>query len=268
MAIDTIVMAASLPIGAYTVGQIIPMNVVRGPKVVRDGNGAATLKRFVAVESNSPGVAVNPNVHIKNAQWNDEVIMPARGLTANVFAKGSPAIHNGGNVPLVPNSSFDGYVEIQTAGTTTAATDVLLFIDIEYSAIPAINNPAEQDGYPVTIEYKDPAVPAIAPGSIAASGLPMKKTSVDVFKAGYTYLLSEMFVDSTAAPAMLGFISITGAANQGGLERLIPFMADATYEMLPLMYSTPLVKGPMDINLAVMGSAAVLLDVQMDFVKR
>lgn len=265
--IDTMVFAASLPAGAYTKGQVIPLSLVDGPSVVRDGNGKATLRRVVCITDNGAGITMPLTAHIRNGNWNDEIISPAHLFTAVSFQNGK-SVQQGGKYDLVVNSAFSCTVECRAAGTTTAAVDAFVIIEIDYDAIPAVEDPAHEQGMPMSIELKDQTIAYTAPGSVQATGIVWNRQNVDLFKAGYRYVLADIFADNLAGVACLGFVAISGAAGQAGLKRVIPVVMDAGYMPIRLLDAVPMVKGPMQLEIAAFASAAVTADVQLDFIRR
>lgn len=264
MAVDTTLFQAIIPAGTYAAGDKVPMNVIRGPAVVRDGYGQAIMKRIVALEdgSNQPlGL-----VHIKNSNWIDEMANFAIPQGATALADNSPAIQRCGDIELQPNSTWQVEYEILEAVTTTTAFSVFALVDIDYPSVTAVQNPKEQTGAPVTI-YNEYAVTTAAYGS----PLTWADYNVDVFKAGYRYLLAQVGARCPASGAHIGFFSIHGAAGQSGLERIIPFVAGSIGAMrYGLDYSTPLVKGPMTLSIAVTASAsaASAARLELDYIRR
>lgn len=268
MAIDTMVYAASFAAGSYTKGQTFPMKLIDGPTVVRDGNGKATLKRIIAFTDASPGSGVDfpLNAHITNGNWNDKITNPCH-LFTNVMFQNGKSVQRGGDVELVVNSQFNVTLEAKLAATTTDAFDAFVLIDIEYDKVPSVADPEKQTGQPVTIsgEY---TVANTAAGTAQASGLTWSAFSVDLFKAGYKYLLTDAFMDSLGSAQGIGFLTIYGASSQAGLKRIIPLVTDAGVLPLPLLYSEVMVKGPMTLAMAQIGAASITADVQLDFIRR
>lgn len=263
MAIDSTLFGAVIPAGTYTIGDRLQLAVIRGPSVVRDGYGPAYLKRFVALTDSSSAAI---SIHIKNANWDDEmsnVAMLATNDTA--LGKESCAVQSGQNCKLTPNSTWIVYGEFANAVTTTVAADVFALIDVDYPAVAAIENPANVDGFPVTIEYNNNfahTISAIGTCNVAT----WDTVNVDLFKAGSKYLLTEAaFRDGSSC----GFMSISGAAGQNGLERIIPVKPGFTGLRYLLDYSTPLVKGPMNLNVISFGTAGPSnAYLYMDYVKK
>ena len=264
--IDTMVFAASFAAGTYTKGQLANLSLIDGPSVVRDGNGKPTLKRVITVMDNGAGVGFPVDIHIKNGNWDDEIVSPAHLFTETSFQNGK-SVQYCGDDDLVVNSAFYCQAEIRAAATTTSATDVFAIIEIDYDGIPAVPNPETEKGRPVTLELKDLTVANTTAGAVQATGLVWNTWNVDIFKAGYRYLLTDAFVDSSAA-ASLGFLKISGAAGQGGLKRVIPMVLDAGYLPVKLLDSVPMVKGPMDLAISTVASAAITADVQLDYIRR
>lgn len=264
MAIDTTLYAAAVPAAAYVVGDRISLGAIRGPAVVRDGYGRAILKR-IAVMTDVSAISGFFKVVIKNSNWVDELsnidIAPATAETA--FAPNSSAIQQGQDLPLVPNSGWDVYLECVFAITTTSPADVFALIDIDYPAVAAIEDPTKVVGYPVTVDD----IYTVSPTTAGSGTLTWNTFNVDIFKAGSKYLLTEAAFTSSATTT-LGFISVSGAAGQAGLERIIPVRSSVASGLkYPLDYATPLVKGPMNLNIAVVGSATSVY-AYLDFVKK
>ncbi len=268
MGIDTMIYAASFAAATYTKGTIIPMKQIEGPVVVRDGRGPAKLKRIVAFTDGSPGSGVDLplNAIVQNANWIDSVVNPCHLWTDTMFQNGK-AVQNGGDCPLVVNSGFDVNLEVKLTATSTDAFDAFVLIDIEYGDVPAVADPERQTGTPCTYNAEYAVTNTVA-GSVEASGLVWSKTSIDIFKAGYKYVMTDAFVDALGSAAGIGFIAITDAASQMGLKRIIPVITDAGFLPLPLLYSEVMVKGPMTLNLAAIGAAAITADVQLDYIRR
>lgn len=264
MAIDTTLFQAIVPAGSYTAGDKIPMQVVRGPAVVRDGYGEAIMKRIVTLEDG----AGQPQglVHIKNSNWIDEMINFAIPQGGTALADNSPALQRCGDIDLQPNSSWQVDYEIVETMTTTSAFSVFALIDIDYPSVTAVQNPKEQTGAPVTI-YNEYNMTTSAYGT----ALTWADYNVDIFKAGYRYLLAQVGARCPATGAHIGFFSIHGAAGQSGLERIIPFVAGSIGALrYGLDYSTPMVKGPMTLSIAVTASAAgaSVSRMELDFIRR
>ena len=266
MAIDTTLYGVGLPAGTYTAGDIIPLGNLRGPAVVRDGYGAAYLKRIITGATNGNGGAlITGHIVIKNSNWVDEITNLVMTAAAVSLAENSSNIQKGHDARLTPNSGWNVYFAVDETVTTTAATDVYALIDVDYPSVQAVQNPREANGEPVSMIRKD-SITINAFGSIGSAG--WNTYNVDILKAGYKYLLVEMggYVPTSAVT----FISLSGAAGQNGLERIIPAITWnlATLRYL-LDYSTPLVKGPMNLNYMSIGTAGTKTAIiEMDWVKR
>lgn len=260
MAVDSMLYQVSFPAGSYTAGTKGALSLIRGPSVVRDGCGTARLVKIFTV---SDATGLNVDVHVKNGQWNDEIINAAPVTNDTILSDNSHAIQKGGNLPLVLNSRFDVTYEIMEAATTTAAVDVFCQIDIDYDNYPSIANPRDEEGMPMSLEMSQ-----TIPNTAAGSPLVFTSVSVDVFKAGYKYLLSDAYFDSLGVTCNLGFLSITNAAGQGGLERLVPVYPAKSGLSFNLDKSVPLTKGPMTLNFAAVAAAAVPAEIQLDFIRR
>lgn len=267
MAIDTSLFAAPIPVAAYSVGDRIPLAAIRGPAIVRDGYGKAVLKRVVSL-ADSSAIAGMFKIIVRNSNWEDDMSNPVvdPNTSETALSVSSAAIQNGQDLPLVPNSGWQVIAECISAVTTTVAADVFCMIDIDYPSVLAIQNPKEVEGFPVTIDrtYN------ITATAIGASNATVWNTyNVDIFKAGSKYLLTEAGFMSGNNP--MGFMSISRAAGQAGLERIIPVRAAAGQRGIKYLidYATALVKGPMDLNLAVFGTAGLVATyAYLDFVRK
>lgn len=266
--IDSILFAADIPAGSYAAGTTIPLNVIRGPSVVRDGYGTAVLKQVIVMSSYS-AIIGGTYVKFKNSNWNDDLKTMLASVNGNqaqtFFSKVSPVIQKGGDTELQPNSSFEVNLVIPYAATTNDPTSVFCLIDIDYPSVSAVANPRDEKGLPVSIMRED-TVTAVAHGD--AANLIWTTINVDEFKAGYRYLLAQ--VGMTDNTNLLGFVAFSGAPSMNGLVRIIPVIPRmVAASRIELEYSTPLVKGPMNIEYAVMGTAGTCLEyLECDYIRR
>lgn len=264
MAIDTSMYAATIPAATYAVGDVVNLGVIRGPAIVRDGYGAAKLKRIFTGSTVSNAVFA---IHVKNSNWVDELSNIAQSAAdVAVLANESGAIQSGHDITLTSNSGWQVYAECIVAGTETVDGDVFALIDVDYPSVAAVQNPKAANGFPVTIS--DFYTHTITAKGALASAAVWDTYNIDIFKAGSRYLLTEAGLRDTTAG--FAFISVSGAAGQAGLERIIPSRASAAGGMrYSLDYSTPLVKGPMNLNILSIGTAgSTSAYVYMDFVKK
>lgn len=266
MAIDSTLFTGQIPAGTYAVGDIISMNVIRGPAVVRDGYGEAILKRIFSITNGSQV----GHVVIKNSNWVDEVDNIAPSPSQAVLATNSNGIQSGHDARLQPNSGWSVYFEFDSAVTTTTAGDVFAIIDVDYPKVQAIANPKNAQGLPCSTIRRD-AYSVTAAGS--SNALVWTTYNVDILKAGYRYLLSSTAYRAgpIANAPTVGFFSISGAAGQSGLERIIPVLPNSISNLrYDIDYSTPLVKGPFNINYAAVGSTALTdtATLEIDWVKK
>lgn len=266
MAIDTTMFAANLPVGTYTAGDVIPMKNLRGPSIVRDGYGQSYLKRMISgTIRTQAGAKIVGHVVVKNSNWIDEIANIAAPVSAVSLAENSTNIQRGHDCKLVANSGWEVKFVVDETVTTTMANDVFCLLDVDYPNVQAVQNPRVAPGTPVTIVRND-SVTATALGNI--EGAVWTTFNVDFLKAGFRYLLTELGTYNSGVA--MGFISISQAAGQQGLERIIPCVpADMSYMRYLLDYSTPLVKGPMNLNYMVMSSSAttVAMLTEIDWVK-
>lgn len=266
--IDSILFAVDVPQGAYTAGQVLPMSVIRGPSVVRDGYGAAKLKQVIVLSSNN-AIGLGAYISFKNSNWNDGLKTMVASVSNNnaqtVLAPNSPAIQKCGDVELQPNSSFDVNLVIGDATTPGNDTTVFCLADIDYPSVAAVANPRDENGLPVSIMRHDTVT---VTDHANAANLVWTTLNVDEFKAGYRYLLAQIgMTDNTNA---IGFVAFSGAASMQGLVRIIPTIPKSTIAGRMLLdYSTPLVKGPMNIEYAVIGAAGTIAEyLECDYIRR
>lgn len=267
--IDSTIFAVDVPAGSYTEGQEISMPVIFGPSVVRDGYGAAILKQVMIFATNS-NVAGYSYCDFKNSNWNDSlktmvsIVSGNSALTA--FAKTSPVIQKCGDIELQPNSSFDVKFVVGATVTTTVDTTIVCLMDIDYPSVAAVANPRDEKGTPVSIVRHDTIVSTVD-GS--AASLTWTTINVDEFKAGYRYLLAQVGLFTTSSD-IVGFVAFSGAPSMNGLVRVIPVIPRvAVASRLELDYSTPLVKGPMNISYATLGAGgSVLSCLECDYIRR
>lgn len=275
MAVDSMLFAVSLPAGTYTKGDTIPFRLIRGPSVVRDGYGAAKMKRVLVVSSGPTSQQFLSHATIKNQNWIDEVAslvsFSAGNSAGMVLANNSTGVQRCGDVDLQPNTAFEVNFHADDTKTTTGAIDVFVLIDIDYPSVQAVANPKEEIGTPVTIMRED-TITTTANGSAAAAPV-WTAINVDIFKAGFRYLLAECGVraESAITNAYIGFFAMSGAAGQNGLTRIIPVLPGQTGALRwDIDYSTPLVKGPMELSYFCMADTAQTGSavVELDFIRR
>lgn len=268
--IDTMMFKAIVPAGTYVAGAEIPLVLVDGPSVVRDGYGEARLKSVFTI---ADGVSLAPStVEVKNQNWVDSMINMVTTAGGNgiytVLSEDGPCFQKGGDMVLQPNSAFEVKFKVFNATTTTTDTDIFCLIDIDYPQVAAIQNPAEESGAPVTILRRD----AVTINAYGAAAVGWDTYSVDDFKAGYRYLLAQVGCDAEAvANTTVGFVKIHGAAGQNGLCQIIPVAPRfAGTTRAHLAYATPMVKGPMLISYQLFAATAGTdtATVEFDYIRR
>lgn len=268
MAIDTTLYTCPIPTGSYAVGDKIAMAAVRGPSIVRDGYGAAYLKRVISL-CNLSGTAGAFKINLKNSNWVDGISNPVvdTNTSETALAVNSASVQEGQNLPLVSNSGWFVELECILSVTTTADSDAYCLIDVDYPSVAAIQDPRQVVGYPVTID----GTATVTSTAAGQSNNPVWNSyNVDIFKAGSKYLLTE--TGFSVASSSIGFMSISGAAGQAGLERIIPVRPQPTHRGIkyPVDYATPLVKGPMNLNFMISTAAggSSSMYYYLDFVKK
>lgn len=266
MAIDSSMFGANLAAGTYTAGDVIPLKNIRGPAIVRDGYGPAYLKRFISgLGRGTSGSVIRGHIVVKNSNWIDDMGNLAAPMGVASLADNSSNIARGHDCKLVPNSGWEVKFIVDATVTTTVANDVFCILDIDYPQVQAVQNPRTAPGTPVTITREDTIMSTACGGIESAT---WNTINVDFLKAGFKYLLVEM--GTYASGTVVGFVSISQAAGQQGLERIIPTISsDPAYLRYMLDYSTPLVKGPMNLNYMVLAPSAASTSIitEIDWVK-
>lgn len=265
MALDSSLFAAKIPAGAYAIGDSIQLGIIRGPEVVRSGYGSALLKRVFTVALNTVSAW---KITVRNSNWVDETSNPGSGMTETSLGENSASIQPGHDAPLTPNSSWMVTATCVVAGTETADSMVFALIDVDYPSVAAIKNPKIEQGFPVTTDFANLPITVTAKTANPAN-LVWTVKNVDILKAGSKYLLSQTSFKSPNATE-IGFVEISGAAGQNGLARIIPCRSQSYAGLKYYVdYSTPLVKGPMNIAIAAVGTAgADNAYLYLDWVKR
>lgn len=283
MGLDTSIYNVHLPQGTYSAGVPVPLNVVFGPSVVRDGNGTAVLKEIFTASifsgSSSSYVTRAPEiVTVKNSNWVDSVsniIVPIQSANlGTILDPDSSAVQRCGDIQLAVNSSFT-VTWTPKANITIGegeVLDVFVNIVIDYAAVSSVDNPSSQMGSPVTILQDLNVTP-----TLVGSDLTWNTINVDFLKAGYRYILTEVSAIpySNLVDNSLGFIAISGAAGMGGLVQVIPFVVrSAGSGMLRyhLKSSNIFVKGPINLAVATVDNANAPTvqgtTLEFDFIRR
>lgn len=266
MAIDTSMFGVNIPAGTYAKGDVIALKNLRGPAIVRDGYGEARLKRiFCGTSSSASSALIRGHCVVKNSNWIDSISNLCTPPIAIALAENASGIQRGHDAILTPNSGWEVSYVFDEAVTTTTATDAYCLIDVDYPRVQAVQNPRESVGVPMSL-MRDDTVTISALGSLESAT--WTTFNIDVLKAGFRYLLVEL--GSYIPNSTIAFVSLSGAAGQNGLERIIPSVSGILGTMRYLLdYSTPLVKGPMNLNYLVLGTAGTSAAItEMDWVKR
>lgn len=241
-----------VPVGTYTAGEVIPLNVKLGPSSVRDGYGTAILKGVYTGGLNTDVIKVETVV--QNSNQIDPIINSPNELnnTLGVSIDGT-GYQAGHDCPLDVNSTWTVYAKVVKGGTTTKAFGLYAIIEIDYPSVGSVADPRHEQGTPMSIEM-DKTVTVFAPGSIDTATWNIY--NIDNFKPGFRYLLEKIGVTFPGGVGGFGFVAFSGAAAQNGLTRIIPFSANIAAVAEQVTYSSVLTKGPMDVRFMVFGSSA------------
>lgn len=274
MTVDSSLYAVTVAPGTYNKGVGIPLACIKGPAVVRDGYGSAIMKRVVTFATKIDAGVVG-KISIKNSSWIDAMQNFAASANANnfaaAFAPNGPNVQRCGDVELQSNSTFTVEFVPDETVTTTQTMDFYCLIDIDYPSVAAVSNPKEEKGTPVTLSYD-----ANVTTSVIGTPLNWSTYNVDIFKAGYRYLMVSLALGATqGGTSQVGFVAISGAAGQSGLSQIIPsFARPLGSTRLDYDYSNVFVKGPMNIDIAVIdntngaSSAAEDVHLEIDTIRR
>ena len=265
MALDSTLFAGQIPAATYAAGDTIQLGCIRGPEVVRSGYGAAYLKKVFTATAAAAAVF---KVVVKNSNWVDDMSNIGQGVGETSLSENSTSIQRGHDCPLTPNSSWQVLAVCIAGGTETAASMVFALIDVDYPSVSAVKNPRTEQGVPVTTD--DITTVTATAATAAPSAIVWTSKSVDILKAGYRYLIDQVGIRDSTGAAIIGFVEISGAAGQNGLTRIIPCRPGSSAGIKYLIdYATPLVKGPMNIAIALIGgSGSVNTYLYIDWVKR
>lgn len=213
---DNVLFHASIASGA-TVGTVTPLTLLYGVENVRQGYGTPKLKNIRAVyDGGYSGANVALKINVKNSNWIDGAgLMATQADNAVVLNRNSYNFMRGRDKTLAPNTSWIITAEV-VCGTTSAAADVYVLLEIEYSDVPGINTEAAA-GSPVYKECK-------ASGVTGAANVPINLGSFDNFLQGVTYVLAEAALTeaSGVTATAANFLIIEGFSQQRGLTRIIP----------------------------------------------
>lgn len=262
MAIDSTLFSAEIPAATYAAGDRISMEVIRGPAVVRDGYGPAYLKKIFSMTS---AQGISGHVEFKNSNWVDMAANITPNPSTVVLSSNSNGIQPGHDSPLTPNSGWDVVFIVDVGGTTATAADVFGLIDVDYPSVQAVADPRNAKGTPCSTIRID-NITGTAAGS--SSAMVWTTYNVDILKAGYRYLMSSAYFNTSGGA--IGFFTVSGAAGQAGLERIIPVIPNNLSNLRYVLdYSTPLVKGPFNINYAIVGPTTTIpATLEIDWVKK
>ena len=97
--IDSMLYRAIIPAGTYAAGAKIPLVLVDGPSVVRDGYGEAKLKSVFTITDN---LNLGPSfVEVKNQNWVDSMINLVTSANGNgiyyILSEDGPCFQKGGD---------------------------------------------------------------------------------------------------------------------------------------------------------------------------
>lgn len=264
MAMDSSLYACQIPAATYSVGDVVQMGCIRGPEVVRAGYGAAILKKIFTLTGTANAIF---KIVVKNSNWVDSMSNIGQGVGETSLDENSTSIQRGHDCPLIANSSWNIYAECIVAGTEASASMAFALIDIDYPSVAAVKNPRIEQGIPVTTDSQD--MITITADTAAPSAIVWTTKSVDILKAGSRYLIDQVSLRASGI-GLVGFVEISGAAGQNGLARIIPCRAGSSAGIKYLIdCATPLVKGPMNIAYAAIGTAGTVTAYSyIDWIKR
>ena len=198
---------------------VIPLEFMYGVENVRQGYGRPVLKSVRAVYdglysgANANGIGVA--IEIKNSNWIDSAGLVAQNVDGETaLSKNSLAFMRGRDKELIPNTSWIVNATILT--TTTAAGDIYVLFEIEYSDVPGYD-PEKITGArcPVYKTCKNASVTGSA-NAVVPLGV------FDNLLQNTEYILSEVSLQAPSALSVANFLVVEGFSNQRGLIRILP----------------------------------------------
>lgn len=207
---DNVIFKASIASGTAA-GTVVPLTLLYGVENVRQGYGSAKLKNARAFYVGTL-VGYGVPIEIKNSNWIDSAGLIAQAVAGDAAVnRDSLSFMRGRDKDLAPNTSWIISATLSTA--TTAATDVYVILEIEYSSVEGVNT-EKAAGSPVFKKCSNASVTGSA-GTVVPIG------TFDNLLQDVDYVLSEA---SAILPSANGamFLVMEGFSNQRGLTRIIP----------------------------------------------
>lgn len=219
---DNVLFHASISSGA-TAGTVIPLSCIYGVENVRQGYGTPVLKSVRGVYNGCYSAAPGIEVSIKNSNWIDAAGLIAQKIdNETALDNHSLAYMRGRDKVLAPNTSW--IVDCTLLGNTTAAGDIYVLFEIEYSDVPGIST-EKRAGSPVMKRCSAASVTGAANTMVSLG-------TFDNLLQGTTYVLSEVSLNISNNATNCNFVVVEGFSNQRGLIRILPARNSGTSEQI------------------------------------
>lgn len=212
---DNVLFHASVASGAAA-GTVVPLSFMYGVENVRQGYGRPILKNIRAVYDGmySPA-AIGVPIEIKNSNWIDSAGLTAQSIDGETsLSRNSLAFMRGRDKELIPNTSWTINAVLNT--NTTAAGDVYVILEIEYSDVPGYD-PEKMTG------TRSPVYKTCKNASVTGSANAVVPLGVfDNLLQNTEYILSEVSLQAPSSASVANFLIVEGFSNQRGLIRIFP----------------------------------------------
>lgn len=214
---DNVLFHASVANG-IAAGTVIPLSFMYGVENVRQGYGRPVLKSvrafFDGIFTSNANVIGIP-VEIKNSNWIDSAGLVAQNVDGETsFSRNSLAFMRGRDKELIPNTSW--IVNATLGNLTTAAGDIYVLFEIEYSDVPGYD-PEKITGARCPV-FKNCKNASVTGGANAVVPLGV----FDNLLQNTEYILSEVSMQAPSAAGAANFLIVEGFSNQRGLVRILP----------------------------------------------
>lgn len=250
---DNVLFGASVGSGTAA-GTVVPLSLMYGIENVRQGYGAPKLKSVRAYWSNCYNNGnISVPISIKNSNWIDEAGLLAQGFAYDTaLNRDSLSFMRGRDKALAPNTSWIINAKLNT--NTTAAGQIYVLIEIEYSDVAGINAETAA-GSPVMKTCSNASVNGAANTAVSIG-------TFDNLLQNVTYVMSEVSAEGLSTTG--AFVIVEGFSNQKGLIRIIPVKPSGLADQLEgSVYLTKQTYGVSVLSYAALSSASVTVRFEM-----
>lgn len=211
---DNVLYSAAVASGT-SAGTVVPLSLLYGIENVRQGYGKATLKNIRAVfQGMYGGGQAGVPIEIKNSNWIDSAGLAAIKVGDDIaYSRDSLSFMRGRDMELIPNTSFT--INATVPANTTAAGNIYVLLEIEYSSVPGFDAEKQKFGAPVIKKCTNSSVSGSA-------NVPVSLGSFDNLLQNTEYILSEVSLYGGINETYCYFLVVEGFSNQRGLTRIFP----------------------------------------------